>query len=241
MLKLALLLLILPLSPAYSFDCGSPSGVLVSSCDGHISTSLRILPDDPQSDATTQITVAGAYSSGDRFGVEGLSIRNGEVISNRFQSWDGILLIDANGVVSLHNVRRVLARSQVFNLKNVPERQAFIALAKQQNLSLIQSHLLISEGELDVRNIPTAPRFVRRFLLTDVSGDFVLYETQTAMTLFDATIEVQKLFTPNMVFNLDMGAYNYCQHRAENVVTDCGLLFVSAEKLTNLLEFNITP
>lgn len=225
-----------------AFDCAARlPGLRVISCQGAVKTALRILPQDLPQIGKNSLTVTGTYSSGDRFGIEGLAIRNGEVISHRFQKWDGVLLIDATGGVSLHNVRRVNFGGRDFNLRDTTQRRDFLDLARQTKLSLLQSHLLISDGVLDLRDVADAPLFKRRMIFQDGQGRFGLYETEGAQTLYAAALEAQSKFQPEMLFNLDMGAYDYCfaSRVTEGQVTntDCGNLLVPVERLTNLLEF----
>jgi len=57
-------------------------------------------------------------------------------------------------------------------LRDRAQRRAFVARAKQLGLSAIQSHLLITDGALDVRNVSGAPRFRRRILFSYADGSY---------------------------------------------------------------------
>ena len=217
-----------------------PPGLLISSCDGDINASLRVLPQDQSIQSQNQLTVAGTYSSGDRFGIEGMAIRRGEVVSARYQSWDGVLIIDTGGHLSLHNAKRVSVNGKSFNLKVAEERKAFVENAKQLKLSVIQSHLLVTGGELDLANVEDAPSFKRRMVFMTKAGKVGIYETDAPKTLYEAAQEIQAAVSPAEVFNLDMGAYDYCRRIMNGDAVDCGSLLVSESKLTNLLQFTIT-
>ncbi|WP_165775664.1 hypothetical protein [Paramylibacter kogurei] len=177
------------------------------------------------------LAVTGTYSSADRFGIEGLAIRNGEIISHRFQSWDGVFMIH-RGKPQIFNSTSVQLLGRKFNLKNKSSRDAFIALAKRQSVDLIQSHLLINNGRIDVRDQPNQPKFKRRLLVQTDAG-YGLYETDRPKTLFETARDMAAEFAPHMALNLDMGAYDYCMKGAVN----CGKLFVDVEKLTNFVFF----
>ena len=184
--------------------------------------------------ADNQLIITGAYSSGDRFGIEGLAIVGGEVASTRFQGWDGLFVITPDGKGAIHNVERVRFGKTMFNLRDTDERAAFLTFARENTLSVIQSHLLVSEGELDVRDQSGQPRFRRRILFTTNRGDFGLFDSGAALTLYQAAVILHDEFDANMAFNLDMGAYDYCMRSTQS----CGWLGrQDTGILTNVLIF----
>ncbi|GHA61219.1 hypothetical protein GCM10008927_28330 [Amylibacter ulvae] len=220
---------------AVAQNCVAPSDNFIAwDCapSGHVS--IHVVPDDGNiwdRRPTPKLAVTGTYSSADRFGIEGLAIRNGNIISRRYKSWDGILLIN-RGKPHIFNSTSVRLSGRKFNLKNSTSRDAFIALAKRKSIDLIQSHLLINNGRIDVRDQPNQPKFKRRLLVQTDAG-FGVYETDRPKTLFETARDMAALFDPQMALNLDMGAYDYCMKGAAN----CGKLFVDAEKLTNFVIF----
>ncbi len=90
---------------------------------------------------------------------------------------------------------------------------------------------------LDLKDVEDAPSFKRRLLVTFRDGSFAIWETERSETLYDAARQVQEALSPRMALNLDMGAYDYCRTGPTGDERDCGGLLVSADKLTNLLEF----
>lgn len=222
---------------AFAQDCTLPPSVLIHSCQGDLSVALRVLPDGAQTGSNHMLTVTGTYSSGDRFGIEGLVIQAGKMVSRRYQNWDGVLVIDQNGTPQLSHAENVNLDGEGFNLKVKPRRAAFIAKAKELGVTVLQSHLLIFGGALDLQDIEDAPSFKRRLLVTFQDGSFGIWETGQSETLYDAARQVQDALNPFMALNLDMGAYDYCQSGPNGAETDCGSLLVSADKLTNLLVF----
>ncbi len=219
-------------------QCPYSASILVHSCKGDISVRLRVLPDEVENKFEHLLTVAGTYSSGDRFGIEGLVIKGGKSISRRYQNWDGVLIIDAKGHPKLFHAKDVTVDGENFNLKKQPLRDAFIAKAKVAGVTVLQSHLLITDGILDLKDVDGAPRFKRRLLVTLKDGSFAIWETAQAETLYDAAHLLQEELAPVMAFNLDMGAYDYCVSGADDTQKNCGRLIVSKDKLTNLLEFS---
>jgi hypothetical protein len=220
---------------------GCPARASISlfhSCDIRASVDLQFHPLKLERSEGDLLSVTGAYSSADRFGVEGLAFDGDNLVSTRFQGWDGILLVSPEGAPQIFNATNIKFLDQSYNLKRGPDRRAFIAQAQQAGWSMIQSHLLISDGILDLREVDNARRFVRRMFFTDSAG-WGVYETENVMTLYDAAVEIQEKLNPNMVINLDMGAYNYCQKATTTGFKACGDLFTNMENLTNVITIQL--
>ena len=223
--------------------CPTDSRVLFVSCSTPVSTSFASLDGTPAPEGPeNSLTITGTYSSGDRFGIEGIAIDAGTMISRRFQGWDGLAVITPEGNLSLHHVERVSLEGTTFNLRNAGERQAFEKKAGQRKLSAIQSHLLITDGKVDVRDQPGQPRFRRRILFMTRDGDIGVFDTGgQALTLFDAATALQEAAAPEMAFNLDMGSYDYCLWNRGGM-KNCGRLNRdSTGILTNVLVFTFNP
>ncbi|GLQ34505.1 hypothetical protein GCM10007939_07880 [Amylibacter marinus] len=231
----------LPLAPISASAEGCPAREAVSlyhSCAFPAQMTLRFMPLDMELKSRDFLAVTGAYSSGDRYGVEGLAMNKGQMISRRFQGWDGILIVDAQGVPEIHNTNSVHFEGRVYNLKTQPDRRDFTALAQTTGASVIQSHLLISDGALDLQQVEPARRFIRRMAFQDAHG-WGIFETEKPMTLYEAAVQIQEDLNPYMALNLDMGAYNYCRMRRSDQVDSCGNLYVTPDKLTNLLVLSL--
>lgn len=213
-----------------------------------VSARIHFLPDGqdaalaaPPTDAR-QVVVTGAYTRADKFEPGGLVIRAGDATTRFPQRWDGVLLVSADGEPSLHNKRAVWWRGRRFNLDADDERVAFLDAAQSDRLSALQSHLLISEGRLDLREIEGAPRFRRRLLFDTSDGRIGVYESETALTLYEAAVDLMRLAEPRMALNLDMGAYNFCEERAGSETTKCGVVSrAGLDRLTNLIELRVAP
>jgi len=231
---------------AHAASC--PTGhesLLFNSCTASTDAYLVVLaPDAPvpsnlaASDKTT-LVITGAYTSGEKVEPEGFVLDRGKPFDPYIQGWDGLLLITPEGDLSLHHVSQVKFRGGLSNLRDKGQRRAFVARAKQHRLSAIQSHLLITDGALDVRDVSGAPRFRRRILFSYKNGGYGIYDSgDRALTLFEAATEVTDLFDPEMAFNLDMGSYDYCSQTVEGAETNCGDLARSdTRKLSNILVF----
>jgi len=150
-----------------------------------------------------------------------------------------LMLIEPDGALSLHHVARVRYRNSLSNLRDKAQRRAFVARAKQTGLSAIQSHMLITDGALDVRPVEGAPRFRRRVVFSYEDGRYGIFDSGSrALSLYEAGAEIQADYDPKMAFNLDMGSYDYCLLMKDGHKNDCGTLSRSATaKLSNVLVF----
>ena len=166
----------------------------------------------------------------------GLMVRNGEVISREFVRFDGVLVIDAQGMPGIHLRSRVSLLGVTYNLNDRSARGVFLAAASAAGADVAQSHLLIIDGVADVADQAGAPTFRRRVLFQLANGDIGVFDSSPrALTLHDATVEVAARFAPAMALNLDMGSYDYCR-RGEAL---CGLLSEEGmAKLSNILRFS---
>lgn len=198
---------------------------------------------DPDADAGAQrLVVTGAYTRADKFEPGGLVIRQGEATTRFPQAWDGVLLVSQSGKLSLHNKRAVRWAGRDYDLETDAERVAFLDQAEAARLSALQSHLLISEGALDLRKIAGAPRFVRRLLFDTFDGRIGVYESDRPLTLYEAAAELQQIATPRMALNLDMGAYNFCETQRAGDAERCGVVSrAGLDRLTNLISLQAAP
>jgi len=226
--------------------CPAPSDqLLFHSCWGDARIAVLLLPEElplPEPSAEgRRMVVTGAYTGREnrtegRPKPVGLFVHRGTVINRNLGRMDGVLLIDpATGQPELHHRQRLVLGGRSFDLTQLDQRLAFLAGASALGVSALQSHLLIVDGAVDVREQEDAPVFTRRILFVDAEG-FGLYQTRWPQTLFDAAHQVLSDLAPRMALNLDMGSYDYCQRTEEGVESGCGALDRSSTaKLSNLL------
>jgi hypothetical protein len=237
-------LALLAVDPASA--CPPPSDTLLfHSCWGQGRLAIRLLPEDlplPEpADAVRRLTVTGAYTGrenrdGGRPKPVGMFVHGGVVTNPNLGRMDGVLLVDpATGEPELQHRARLRLGGRDFDLRLLDQRRAFLAEAVVRGLSVLQSHLLIVDGQVDVRPQDDAPVFVRRMFFTDETG-FGIYQTVWPKTLQDAARQLADALAPRMALNLDMGSYNYCQRVEDGVESSCGGLDRNdTGKLSNLL------
>jgi hypothetical protein len=242
--------LITVLVAGQALACPEPSPeVLFHSCWGTARAELRLLPEELPlpvlPEAGRRIVVTGAYTGTEPRGdglpnPVGLFINGGAVINPNLGRMDGVLLIGAaTDQPELHHRERLAFAGQVYDLTELEQRHAFRDAASEQGASVLQSHLLIVDGAVDVRPQEDAPVFVRRMLFVDADG-FGVYQTRRAETLFDAANQLAGALTPRMALNLDMGSYDYCRRAQAGEETGCGRLDAAdTAKLSNLLVLTV--
>jgi len=206
---------------------------------------LVILAAPEPADTVRRLTVTGAYTAREnRDGglpkPVGMFVHGGVIANPNLGRMDGVLLVDpATGVPELHHRGRLRLGGRVFDLRALDQRRAFLAEAVARGLSVLQSHLLIVDGQVDVHAQDDAPVFVRRMFFTDEIG-FGIYQTTWPITLRDAASQLADALAPRMALNLDMGSYNYCQRLEAGVESNCGSLDRrETGKLSNLLLLTI--
>lgn len=249
--RLAGLALIGILAAASAVACPPPTDrLLFHSCWGQEGRlAILLLPEDlplsEPADAARSLTVTGAYTAReDRDGglrkPVGMFVHGGAVANPNLGRMDGILLVDpATGQPELHHRARLRYGDQFYDLRLLDQRRAFLASAATHGLSVMQSHLLIVDGEVDVRPQDEAPVFVRRMFFTDNFG-FGLFQTASPTTLQAAAVQLADALAPQMALNLDMGSYNYCHRVDDGVQSVCGGLDIDeTNKLSNLLVLTV--
>jgi len=211
--------------------------VLFSGCAGDVTARLVLVPEGgvvPQAGTGLQVTVTGAYTSGEKREPEGLFIVAGEALDPYPQGWDGVAMIDGSGRLSVHHAGRIDVGNERFDLRRKASRIAFAQAAKARKWSAFQSHLLVIDGKVDTKPREGAPRFARRLLYTLADGSIGLYETPP-LTLHDAAVAIDAALAPVMALNLDMGSYDYCRIEGAGP-RNCGALALGQTgKLSNLL------
>jgi hypothetical protein len=238
-------------SAAPAAACPPPSvEVLFHSCWGdEARLAVALLPEDlplpPAPEAGRRLVVTGAYTAreprADGYPKPvGLFVQAGRVINPNLGRMDGVLITDpASGKPALHHRTRVPLGDGRYDLTRLEERRVFLDRAVAAGLSVLQSHLLIVDGRVDVREQEGAPAFVRRLLFTDADG-FGIYQTTASLTLLEAAGQLAAEHAPRLALNLDMGSYDYCRIAEGGTETGCGLLGnVDPGKLSNLLVLSL--
>lgn len=221
--------------------CDADDTTLIwSDCRSDQRASLLLLPEDASVTPEGALDVTGVYTATDRRDggrpkPVGLFIRNGSIISREYVRFDGLVVIDAAGRMTLGYRRAFDFEGVRYDLDNADQRSEFLTAVAAAGGSLGQSHLLIIDGRVDAAPVDNAPRFRRRILMQGADGTLGLYDSSPrALTLAEAAVEVSAKFAPAMALNLDMGSYDFCRRGGDL----CGALsHGQTGKLSNMLRF----
>jgi hypothetical protein len=225
--------------------------LLWHSCWGEAQVELRLLPEDlplPMApEAGERLTVTGAYTArepreGGLPDPVGLFLRRGEVIGRNLARMDGILLIPPEGPARIARRSAITFGAETYDLTSVPQRMAFVERAAAAGYSVMQTHLLVIDGESDVAETENAPAYIRRLIFEDAHG-IGIWQTRWPVTLFEAARAIVADVGPRMAMNLDMGSYDFCLAEAEGAARRCGVVEPggqSFQRLSNLLSLSLT-
>ncbi|MEO1493369.1 MAG: hypothetical protein AAFV19_14540 [Pseudomonadota bacterium] len=252
MMRIALAAVLLVLSggaEAQTRGCPEKSrNLLFHSCWGDASAEVLLLPEDADRVVADEaerktVVVTGAYTGKDTrsngaHNPVGLFIDGGAVVNPNLARMDGIVLINDGQSVSIEIRSAVDLGEAEYDLTEPETRMAFAKQASERGFSVFQSHLLIKNGALDVRQTENAPVAVRRMLFTDDLG-WGLWQTDGVATLYAAADGFLTEHGPVMALNLDMGSYDYCIEYGGPAVRNCGVLAAAdTAKLSNLLRLS---
>lgn len=235
--------------PTLAQACPAPSEtVLFHSCWGKAQASSLLLPEEspvPKTPAE-RLVVTGGYTGKDvrvdeKPNPVGMFVHRGQVINPTLARMDGIVILTPDGNLDVQHRNRTRLAQERFDLAEIDQRKAFQEVARGSGSTVFQSHLLIVDGELDIRPPENPKRAIRRILFTDAAG-YGIYQTNGLVSLYDAAVEVEQAFSPFMAINLDMGSYDYCLATRSGVEVNCGVLArENTQKLSNLLVLSLQP
>ncbi|SFI00018.1 hypothetical protein SAMN05216258_103465 [Albimonas pacifica] len=227
-------------------------GVLAAACPGPGALDLILLPEEMAKldDGAAALTVTGAYTATDKRDETkpkpvGLFLHRGRAVSLEYGRMDGLLVIEADGAARIVAAPAAQVAGGAHDLTDPEGRRAFIAAAKSSGASALQSHLLIRDGELDLRPVDDAPLAIRRILFQDRDGALAIWQSGArALTLHAAAEELARLHAPAMAMNLDMGSYDFCERTGPETASggasySCGFLDrQGVERLSNLIRLH---
>ena len=186
-----------------------------------------------------KIIITGTYSTPEELPT-GLALDKGSVISPFIFDWDGFLIVYSNGNMEVQHRNYLNIGGRKFNLsKGFNELQGLIQFCRIRNVSIIQSHLILSNGE-NISNSKNHKKFRRRIIFTDSSGNISIFDSfENQLTLFEASEMIKKKYNAFNAINLDMGTYNLGLIKNGGNIRDISNIGKST-KLTNVLEIEKT-
>ncbi|MGM0586343.1 MAG: hypothetical protein ACQEUZ_16975, partial [Pseudomonadota bacterium] len=180
-------------------------GIIAAACPGPGAARLLLLPEDAGEASEAPegtVTVTGAYTAtdrrdGDRPKPVGFYIHRGELVSLEFGRMDGVLLVAPDGAARIAVASDVPLAGERRRLTSLSGRRAFARAAAEAGVSVLQSHLLIRDGALDLRPVADAPVAERRILFQTREGALALWQSGgRALTLHEAASELAARHAP---------------------------------------------
>ncbi|MGH6816778.1 MAG: hypothetical protein ACREC6_13855 [Hyphomicrobiaceae bacterium] len=195
---------------------------------------------DPYAPPAADLLITGTYTTPDKMPT-GLAVDGNRIISSMLQPWDGLIVVRNDGRIFLKDIERFEFDWEPLDLRRSLEHyQKLLRTAAERGWTMVQSHLLIRQEAVIVKNAPGLPKFQRRMILQDRNGAIAIYDSRDRqLTLFEASEEVVRKYAPQLAINLDMGVYDFCRRRGTGgLIEKCGFLDDTV-KLTNLIRIDI--
>lgn len=224
------------LAPAEAQPCGpacDDQSLLFTSRRGAYAANivLKAPAPKPLSEAITGDDIAlvatGVYTSPHGMPV-GLAIVEGRVVNPVPRGWSGLILVRPDGRIVLKDMGRVEVGHVPRDLRqSLADLQVFLATAERERLTVLQSHLLIGDGELKITSRAPNKPFRRRIIFEDGEGHVAIFDSgERELSLYDAAAEVRRRYAPRLAINLDMGSYDFCRRRKiqADALVPCGTL-----------------
>jgi len=164
-----------------------------------------------KSDLKNRLIVTGTYTSPFHAPV-GFTINQGKVLNPALQKWDGILVIDYNGKAHIADMNHLMYNFTRFDIRNsYKDYLTFFKIAQVNKLTIIQSHLIISNGNIliDKQNLKRE-KFRRRVIFQTKDNALYVYDSfQQRLTFYQLAKILKNKYNAQIALNLDMGTYNY--------------------------------
>lgn len=186
-----------------------------------------------------RLEITGGYTSS-YIWPAGLTISAGRVLNGALQSWDGLIIKDAQNrlhIVDLSDLRYNFRR---YDLRgDLDDYKAFLQIAAKEKWSVVQTHLLLSSGQLLVSSEGSSLKARRRALFEMEDGTLAVYDSfDESLTLFELASILRDRYQATDAVNLDMGTYNYCVFYESGQETQSYSVLGEGGILSNLLVFD---
>lgn len=185
-----------------------------------------------------RLEMAGTYTS--EFGYPtGLTMIDGVMINPALQTWDGLIMIYPDGKVHLRNINALEYGFRQFDIAaSYRDYLDFLDMLKQQKISVLQTHLLITNGEVDV-TLKTDKAFRRRVIFEDATQNLGIYDSfDKLLTLYELAVLLRQEYHAITAVNLDMGTYSYCALYEQDRLKKTYGVKERGVKLSNIIIFH---
>lgn len=193
----------------------------------------RVLDDYPK-----RLEMTGTYTSEFNFPT-GLFVVDGQVLNPVLQKWDGLVILDGKGKLYIKHLDFLEFGFRPFDIsRSYQDYLDFLELAKDENLSIFQSHLLIHNGRIDV-SPDSQRRARRRAIFQDASNTIFIYDSlDWQPTLYEMSEVLKRRYGATKAVNLDMGPFGYAARYENGKRAEIYLGKGRNIELSNIIVFN---
>jgi hypothetical protein len=186
------------------------------------------------SDKKFLFTFTGAYTSSFKRPVGIFSV-DGKILNPAIRNWDGLLLVK-DGVAQIIDARNINIGFKKLNVLNsIKDLRTFFRWIRENDLSILQSHMIVNNGKIAVKNIKSR-LFSRRAIFEDEDGTLHVYDSQEKkMSLFKLSEILVNKYKAIKAINLDVGTYDYAYKHIDGTTSKLGLLD-KVDLLSNIIE-----
>lgn len=158
-----------------------------------------------------RLVLSGTYTSPLGMPV-GLNVLRGEVINPAIQKFDGLILLDREGQISLTHIDHLEYNLKPYRIRSsFSDYKSFLQKASKDRLSVLQSHLILNHGNILIQDNANGRKMRRRVLFATSDGGIHIYDSfEKDHSLFDAAKFVKDTYAAQIAINLDMGDFNFC-------------------------------
>jgi len=186
------------------------------------------------SNAKYLFVFTGAYTSSFKRPVGIFSI-NGKILNPAIRNWSGLFVVK-DGVAQLMDASNINIGFKKLNiLKSIDDLKIFFDWIQKNNLSVLQSHLIVNNGKIAVKK-KKDNFFRRRVIFEDKNGILHIYDSlNKKLTLFELSNILVNNYHVEKAINLDMGTYDYAYKYIDGSIKKIGLLN-KTNILSNVIE-----
>ncbi|MBU0586881.1 hypothetical protein KJ780_05190 [Candidatus Micrarchaeota archaeon] len=145
----------------------------------------------------------GAYTTGRGKPTEFCAM-NGKVVNDLISNREGLLIISANGEATIEDINTILSGF------DIEKWEQFLKKIKNQQLSVMQQHLLLYQNEIALSPVNSSHVRDNRRIFVTTNDSYMILDVKN-VTLYEAALIAKKLGGISAV-NLDTGYYDYAAY-----------------------------
>ena len=164
-----------------------------------------------------RIVMSGTYTSPTRVPA-GLTIDKGRVVNPAIQDFDGIIEIWPDGKLQITHIDALQNNLKSLRIRNsFTDYVDFMKAAEQLGLTVLQSNLLVNNGDILVKEDPLLKKLQRRVLFQTADDSIHVYDSlDKEQTLYETAQILKERYKAQRAINLETGSYSFCTINRNN-------------------------